>query len=89
METAGAMTGQWKGTVIKMMGMGFGLGGFGMIIFWVVILAAIVYFVKYLVNQDKHQPEKSNAVEILKRRYASGEISEKEFEHLRQELKRT
>jgi len=72
-----------------MMGMGFGFGGIGMIIFWIVILAALVYFVKYLVTQDKHHEGDTGAMEILKKRYASGEISKDEFNRLRHELKRT
>ena len=70
-----------------MMGMGFGFGGTGMIIFWIVILAALVYFVKYLVTRDRHHEGDSGAMEILKKRYASGEISKDEFNRLRHELK--
>lgn len=71
------------------MGMGFGFGGIGMIIFWIVILAALVYFIKYLVTQDRHHESDSGAMEILKKRFASGEISKDEFNQLRHELKRT
>ena len=72
-----------------MMGLGLGFGGLGMIIFWIVILAAIVYFIRYLVNQDKPRRDSSSPMEILKKRYASGEISQKEYEHLRHELNRS
>lgn len=71
------------------MGMGFGFGGIGMIIFWIIILAALVYFIRYLVPRDRRQTGDTGAMEILKKRYASGEISKDEFDQLRHELKRT
>ncbi len=71
-----------------MMGMGFGFGALGMILFWVVILVGIAYLVKYMVSQDKPRGEISSPVEILKRRYASGEISKEEYKQLMNDLMR-
>ena len=69
--------------------MGFGFGGLGMIIFWVAILIGAVYLVKHLVSQGRPRQEASSPMEILKTRYASGEISKDEINQLKHELKRT
>lgn len=68
-------------------------GGSGMEIGWVfgwIILAIIIGLVVRGIctprkcNSDAS--EKDEAVEILKKRYARGEISEEEFEHMKHEL---
>jgi putative membrane protein len=72
--------------------MGFGFGGIGMIIFWVVVLAAIFFVVRGLQNQShRHetQPPSPSPMDLLKRRYAAGEISKEEFESRRRDLERT
>ena len=69
-----------------MMG-GWGMGWFGgifMIIFWVLVLAGLVLLIKWLIqstNRVKSDAGNSNrALEILKERYARGEIDTAEFE---------
>jgi putative membrane protein len=68
----------------------FGVGGFWMIILWIIIIVALVLLIKFLigkgqsVNEDKS--EGPSAMEILKRRYASGEISKAEFEQKKKDL---
>jgi putative membrane protein len=62
----------------------------GMIIIWVLIIGGIVWFVKYMADQnqsayDRKKPQK-DAVEILNERYALGEISREEFEERRNVL---
>lgn len=76
-----------EGKVIKMMGMAF--GGLGMIIFWVVILGGAVYLIKYLAPSDKIRRQERSSLEILKSRYAAGEISSEEYKQLRNDLLRT
>lgn len=71
-----------------MMGTGFEFGGLGMIIFWAVILVGAAYFIKYLVTQDKPRRELSAPMEILKTRFASGEISKEEYKQLKNDLMR-
>ncbi len=71
--------------------MGYGFGGgmmlFG-VIFWILILVGIVLLVKWLVEQSKVgavAPEEM-ALDILKKRYARGEIDKKEFEEKKKDL---
>ena len=67
--------------------MGFGFGGFGMILFWLIIVAIAVLAIRGLINQEgRHSELNQSASEILKRRYAAGEISREEFQRLQREL---
>jgi len=68
-------------------------GGSGMEIGWVfgwIILAIIIGLVVRGIytprKRNSNAPEKDEAVEILKKRYARGEITEEEFEHMKHEL---
>jgi len=75
----------------NMMSFGFGpFGGFGwifMILWWVLIIAGIAVLIKWLTSQSRgtHDHEKS-PLEILKERYAKGEIDKKEFEERKKDL---
>jgi putative membrane protein len=70
-----------------MNGMGFGMG-FGWI--WIVILVIIillgVYFFTTGFRQESSQPTSTSSLEILKQRYAKGEITEEEFKRIKKEL---
>ncbi len=74
-------------------GFGFGWGGFLlMILFWGVLIAAAVAVVRALFSgvspKKPTDPSRDeNALEILNRRYASGEVSRDEYETIRQDLK--
>ena len=62
-----------------------------MIILWVVIIAGIALLARWLMTAsgkggDAHA-EKS-PVEILKRRYASGEIDREEFQEMKKDLEK-
>ncbi len=66
-----------------MMG-GYGYGGWILgFIFWILVLIGLVLLIKYL---WEGRGRKDSAIEILKRRYASGEISKEEFEEKKKDL---
>jgi len=74
-----------------MNGIGFGGGMlFGWII-WLVIIGGIIWVVATIVsnNNRKQQnifPHKEDALDILKSRYARGEINREQFEQMKQDL---
>lgn len=55
--------------------------GGGMILAWLIPIVGGYFLVKYLVEQNKNNPnaDKTEPLTILKRRYASGEITQQEF----------
>lgn len=60
-------------------------GGF-MWLFWILIIVAIVLLIRSFVgNNSAHTPPDS-AMDILKKRFARGEIDEEEFEKRRSKL---
>jgi len=71
---------------------GFGFGGaamgFGMLAFWVLIVAAIVMLVRGFGARpgSETRVRDNTPVDILRERYARGEIDKNEFEAMRREL---
>lgn len=70
---------------------GFGAGWmiFGFI-FWILIIVGIVLLIKWFIDQSKTVSTEPRATEtaldILKKRYARGEIGKEEFEEKRRDL---
>ncbi|HQT95562.1 MAG TPA: SHOCT domain-containing protein [Thermoanaerobaculaceae bacterium] len=68
-------------------GMGMGMGW--MWIFWVLVVAAIVFvFVAAARAAHRSPVERESAEEILKRRYARGEIDRVEYQKRLEDLRR-
>ena len=65
-------------------GMGSGMWIFGLI-FWILILIGLVLLIKYLWEGGGARKEES-ALEILKKKYARGEISKEEFEEKKKDM---
>lgn len=72
---------------------GWGYGGLGMIfmaLFWVFVVVGIVLLVKWISGagpgQGMKPPGGESALDVLKKRYASGEISKEEFEEKKKDL---
>lgn len=74
-------------------GWGMGFGGFGflwMAIFWIVVLGGVIWFLGSLFPRSNttQPPTKTSdaALDIVKQRYARGEISREEYESMRRDL---
>lgn len=66
-------------------GMFFG-GGILMWIFWLVLLVVLVYVLKDIFGSINKNSSSDKAMEILKQRFARGEIDEAEFEQRKKQL---
>ena len=69
------------------------LGGGFMWIFWIILIIVILYIVKDVVSKGSSSSTGSSSadndpIEILKRRYAKGEIDEAEYERRKRELEK-
>lgn len=62
-------------------------GGF-MWVFWIAVFVGIFFLVKPIIQQNKPGEQKAqlNSLEILKKRYARGEIGRDEFEQKKKDL---
>ena len=63
----------------------YGMGGYGfgwlfMILFWALVILGIIYLVKVLAGGSGKSPTQETAEDILKKRFARGELSREEFE---------
>lgn len=66
----------------------YGLMGFGGLLFWGLVIAAIVFALRgqRCCHHRYDQPGEKTALDILKARYARGEIDDDEFRRRRKEL---
>lgn len=65
-----------------MMGFGMGFGFIFMLLFW----GMIIWFIVTLINANQSNKNEPDSITILKRRYASGEITKKQYEETREKL---
>ncbi|MFW5332053.1 SHOCT domain-containing protein [Hydrogenophaga sp. ZJX-1] len=73
-------------------GMPFGFGGVFMVLWWVIVIVGVVMLVRWL-GQTSGRPDHGHSVggsrsamDILKERYARGEIDEAEYLKIKREL---
>ena len=76
-----------------MMGWGYGMGWIGMIfmaVFWIAVIVGIIFLIRWLVistrTEDHKARHEDSAIEILRKRYARGEINKEEFEEKKKDL---
>ncbi len=65
---------------------GYGGGGFVMILFWILIIGGIVALFRWIVTQKSSQTKAASALDILKKRYAQGELSKEDYERMKKDL---
>ncbi|MBI5031875.1 MAG: SHOCT domain-containing protein [Chloroflexi bacterium] len=69
---------------------GFGfpfMGGIWMIVFWVLIIGGVVWLVQSLARGTGNSGHPNTSfLEILKQRYAKGEITKEQFEQMKHDL---
>lgn len=58
---------------------GMGFGWIFMLLFWALVILGIAYFVRQLSGGNKSDVHKELAEDVLKKRYAAGEISKEEY----------
>jgi putative membrane protein len=64
--------------------------GIFMMFFWLIVLVFIAVIVMRVLREHNHHTgdiHKTDPLDIVKERYAKGEISKEEFEQLRKDLK--
>lgn len=66
-------------------GYGMGFGWIFMVLFWAGVILLIVWLVRQNFNQE-NLTERRTPGDILKERFAKGEISKKEFDEMKKEL---
>jgi len=77
------------GWMMSGLGAGYGLfGGLMMLLFWILIIAGIVVVVRWFFGQEDQQGSRTEEtpLDVLKKRYASGEINREQFESMKREL---
>ncbi len=81
---------QWGHGMMDGWGMGW-FGGIVMILFWILLIAGLIFLVKWLVQNTKGGSQAgsggpSRALDVLRERYARGEIDKQEFEEKKKDL---
>ncbi len=71
-------------------GLTMGLGGIAMLAFWGALIVGIVLVVRKVDGgaTDSGGTTPESPVDILRRRYAAGELAREQYEHMRQDLER-
>jgi len=62
--------------------------GAGMWIFWIVVLLVLLFIIRLVIKGATGQPDTrlETPLEILKKRYARGEIDKEEYESIKNDL---
>jgi len=67
-------------------GYSMGFGSIFMVIIWVLLAFGIIALFKFIFNQNKDDSKQDDALEILKKRYAKGEIDHAEYQTMKHNL---
>ncbi len=67
-------------------GWGMGFGWIFMIALWALVILGVIYLIKVIAGGSKISKSDDSAIDILKKRYAKGEISKEEFEARKKDI---
>ncbi len=70
-------------------GMGWGWIGLGfvhMLLFWALVILGIVVMARWLTQTRQGPSTRDRAMEVLRERYARGELSPEDFERMKRDL---
>lgn len=57
-----------------------GAGMFWMMLFWIIVIGLVIYAILLLITKVFSKKQEDPAMEILRERFARGEIDQEEFE---------
>jgi len=87
------MIGPGYGMGPGMMDWGYGMGWFWniiMVVFWIAVIVGIIFVIRWFVistgTSGRATKMEDSALEILKKRYARGEIDKEEFEEKKKDI---
>ncbi len=67
-------------------GWGMGFGWAWMVIFWALVILGAAYLVKLIAGSARREEKPETALDVLKKRYAKGEITKEEFAKMKDDL---
>lgn len=70
-------------------GWGMGFGWVFMMVLWVLVILGIIYVIKVIAGGTGKEKGEETPVDILKKRYAKGEIGKEEYDRMKNDLTKT
>lgn len=67
-------------------GWGMGFGWLFMVLFWALVILGVVFIFKMVSERSRPGEKGETALDILKKRYAKGEITKEDFERMKEDL---
>jgi putative membrane protein len=67
----------------------YGMGAWGwwwMILVWVIIIVAAIFIIKSIIGKGTGSRQHETPLDVLKRRYAAGEITKEQFDQMKKDI---